>query len=160
MSGERELERRIDNIVQVGVVSEVNHKAGLCRVSFGERTSPWSPWIMPRAGKDKEYWHPDIGEQVLYFSPFGDGSEGFVQLGVMSDRMPLPKDAGEGVHIREYEDGSRFLVDRINHVLDIRDSHGSYIRMVDGDVVVKSVRHIHFNSSEPHIPPHLDYILD
>ena len=49
----RETERRIDEIVRLGVISEVQHKAGLCRVSFGERVSPLSPWLMGRAGRTR-----------------------------------------------------------------------------------------------------------
>lgn len=128
----RELERRIDNLIQAGVVCEVNHKGGVCRVSFGSRVSSWSPWIMERCGKDKEYWHPDIGEQVLYLSPYGDGSEGYVLMGVMSNKMPLPAEADADRHVVEYGDGSRILVDRKEHLVEIRDSFGSAIRMRDG----------------------------
>ena len=156
----RETERRIDEIVRLGVISEVQHKAGLCRVSFGERVSPLSPWLMGRAGKDKEYWHPDIGEQAVFVSPYGDGSEGFVMVGIMSDKMPLPEFAQEDLYIKVYEDGTRFMVDRKNHVVDFRDSYGSYLRMADGDIVLKSARHIHLNSREAHIPEHLNYVLD
>ncbi len=156
----RELERRIDQLFTWGVISEVDHEAGLCRVSFGERVSPLSPWLMARCGMDKEYWHPDIGEQALFVSPYGDGSEGFVMVGIMSDRMPLPEFAQENLYIREYADGTTMKVDRKKHVVDFRDSYGSYIRMVDGDIVLKSKRHIHLNSSQPHIPPHLNYVLD
>ena len=139
----RETERRIDEIVRLGVISEVQHKAGLCRVSFGERVSPLSPWLMGRCGKDKEYWHPDIGEQAVFVSPYGDGSEGFVLVGLFSDKCPLPEFAQEDLYIKVYEDGTRFMVDRKNHVVDFRDSYGSYLRMADGDIVLKSARHIH-----------------
>lgn len=128
----RELERRIDQLIHAGVICDVDHKNGLCRVSFGERVSPWSPWIMGRCGKDKEYWHPDLGEQVLFLSPYGDGSEGFVQMGVMSDKIPIPAEADEDRHVIEYGDGARILVDRKDHIVEILDSFGSAIRMEDG----------------------------
>jgi phage baseplate assembly protein V len=134
---DRETERRFGELFRFGVISEVRHEDGLCRVSFGERVSPPSPWIMGRCGKDKEYWHPDIGEQAVFFSPGGEGSAGFVVVGVMSDRMPLPADAGEGKHITEYEDGTRILVDRKQHLLEILDSFGSSIRMEGGYIHIK-----------------------
>jgi len=129
---DRETERRIGQLIQLGVVCDVAHEDGLCRVSFGTRVSPWSPWVMGRAGKDKDYWHPDIGEQALYFSPYGDGSEGIVMFGIMSNRMPLPDGAAKDRHITEYGDGSRVLVDRAEHVIEISDSYGSAIRMHSG----------------------------
>lgn len=128
----RELERRVDQIVLPGVISEVQHESGLCRVSFGDRVSPLSPWIMGRCGLDKEYWHPDIGEQAIFFSPYGDGSEGFVMVGVMSDKFPLPVEARERRHIIEYEDGTRYMVDSKDHVVEWKDSHNSAVKMHDG----------------------------
>ena len=129
---DREAERRIEQIVKMGVISEVDHRAGLCRVSFGERVSPPSPWLMGRCGKDKEYWAPDIGEQAIFFSPYGDGSEGIVMTGIFSDRIPLPAEAGEGRHVTEYADGTRMLVDRNAHIVEIKDSSNSAIRMAEG----------------------------
>ena len=141
----RELERRVDEIVGLGVISEVQHEAGLCRVSFGERVSPLSPWLMGRAGKDKEFWHPDIGEQAVFVSPYGDGSEGFVMMGIMSDKMPLPAEAGKDKHVTEYADGTRFLVDRQQHIVEIRDSYGSVIRMAGGDITIKAAGNVYIN---------------
>jgi phage baseplate assembly protein V len=134
---DNETERRLGEIVKLGVISEVNHAAGLCRVSFGTRVSPLSPWSMGRCGKDKEYWHPDIGEQVLFFSPYGDGSDGVVMTGLFSSKIPLPEEAAEGKHITEYADGTRILIDRGAHVVEIKDSFGSVIRMADGYIDLK-----------------------
>ena len=147
MSGGSELERRISETLRVGVVSEVQPEKGLCRVSFGERVSPLSPWFAPRAGKDREFWHPDVGEQAVYFSPYGDGSEGFVLPGIFSNKMPLPDGAREGLHIIEYEDGTRIEVDRKEHVVEIKDSYGSYIRMADGDILIQATRELLLNDA-------------
>lgn len=127
-----EAERRISNLIQYGVISEIQHEKGLCRVSFGTRVSPLSPWLMGRCGDDKEFWHPDIGEQALFLSPFGDGSQGVVLVGVKSNKRPLPEGAREGIYIREFKDGSRITVDRNEHVHEWRDSFGSRIVMRDG----------------------------
>ena len=67
-----EQERRFANLIQLGVISEVQPEKGLCRVSFGTRVSPLSPWLMGRCGDDKEFWHPDLGEQAVFLSPYGD----------------------------------------------------------------------------------------
>ena len=55
--------------------------------------------------------------------------------------MPLPDGAREGLHIVEYEDGTRIEVDRKEHVVEIKDSYGSYIRMADGDIRIRGARH-------------------
>ena len=134
-----EQESRFANLIQLGVISEVQPDKGLCRVSFGERVSPLSPWLMGRCGDDKEFWHPDIGEQAIFFSPYGDGSEGIVMIGVMSNKKPLPAGAREGLYIKEFKDGSRIEIDRKDHVVLIKDSFGSYIKMAGGDIIVKSI---------------------
>ena len=127
-----EQERRFANLIQFGVISEVRPEKGLCRVSFGSRVSPPSPWLMGRCGNDKEYWHPDIGEQALFLSPYGDGSEGVVLVGIKSDSKPLPECAGEGLYIREFKDGSRITIDRNEHIHEWRDAYGSSIKMENG----------------------------
>ncbi len=134
---DRETERRLGEIVKIGVISEVQHEKGLCRVSFGERVSPLSKWFMCRCGKDKDYWHPDIGEEAAFISPFGDGSHGFVLVGISSDKMPLPEGAGENVRITEYADGTRLTIDREKHIVDLTDSYGSSIRMEGGYIYLK-----------------------
>ncbi len=140
-----EQERRFANLIQLGVISEVQPEKGLCRVSFGERVSPLSPWLMGRCGDDKEYWHPDIGEQAMFLSPYGDGSEGIVMVGVVSNKRPLPTGAREGLYIKEFKDSSRIEIDRKNHIVLIKDSFGSYIKMADGDIILKSYGKIRLN---------------
>lgn len=133
-----EQERRFANLIQLGVISEVQPDKGLCRVSFGTRVSPLSPWLMGRCGDDKEYWHPDLGEQAVFLSPYGDGSEGIVLVGVKSTKKPLPTGAKEGLYIKEFKDGTRIEVDRNEHIVLIKDSFGSYIKMADGNITIKS----------------------
>ncbi len=136
-----ELERRVCNLIQIGAISEVRPEEGLCRVSFGERTSPLSPWLSARAGHDKEFWHPDIGEQAIFFSPYGDGTQGFVLTGMFSNVVPLPEGSRTGMRIVEYGDGTRMEVDRENHVVRIVDSYGSAIRMAEGYIdLMPSIR--------------------
>ncbi|MEG1798705.1 MAG: phage baseplate assembly protein V [Synergistaceae bacterium] len=140
-----EQERRFANLIQLGVISEVQPGKGLCRVSFGERVSPLSPWLMGRCGDDKEFWHPDIGEQAIFLSPYGDGSEGIVMIGIMSNKRPLPTGVREGLYIKEFKDGSRIEIDRNSHIVLIKDSYGSYIKMADGDIILKSSGKIRLN---------------
>lgn len=132
-------ERRFGNLIQYGRICEVQPENGLCRVELSPtRVSPLVPWLMSRCGFDKEFWHPDLGEQAIFFSPFGDGSDGFVLTGIMSDSMPLPSGAREGFYIKEFKDGTRIEIDRNAHTVKIKDSFGSYIKMAGGDILIKS----------------------
>ena len=60
-------------------------------------------------------------------------------IGVMSNKKPLPAGAREGLYIKEFKDGSRIEIDRKDHVVLIKDSFGSYIKMAGGDIIVKSI---------------------
>ncbi|MDO5562514.1 MAG: phage baseplate assembly protein V [Synergistaceae bacterium] len=131
-----ESERRFANLIQFGEICEVEPEKGLCRVDFGDRVSPSSPWLMERCGDDKDFWHPDLHEQVVFLSPFGDGSEGLVLRGVPSNKKPLPTGAREGLYIKEFKDGTRIEVDRNTHVINIKDSYGSYIRFAGGYIYI------------------------
>ena len=134
-----ETERRFGNIIQYGEICEVQPEKGLCRMKLSEtRVSPLSPWLMTRCGDDKDFWHPDLHEQAIFFSPGGEGSDGFVIVGMFSDARPLPSGAREGLYIKEFKDGARIEVDRENHVVSIKDFHGSFIKMIDGDIRIKS----------------------
>lgn len=114
-----ELERRISELVRVGVISEVQPEQGLCRVSFGSRVSPLSPWLALRAGGDRDFWHPDIGEQALFLSPYGDGSEGIVLPGLFSNKIPIPEGVRPGLHVTEYGDAIRIERDRATGTIRI-----------------------------------------
>lgn len=137
-----EIERRLSEMIRVGVISEVRPDEGLCRVSFGRRPSPLSKWIAGRAGTDRDWWHPDVGEQVLYLSPYGDGSEGFALPGLYSTKRPAPDRAREDRHVIEYGDGTRVEVDREEHRVEIVDSYGSAIRMIDGYIYLAPAKQV------------------
>lgn len=114
-----ELLRRLENTVRLGTIAAVRHEApARCRVKTGGNTTDWLPWITGRAGKDRTWWAPEVGEQVLVFSPGGNLSAGVVMPGCYSDSHPQPDDDPE-VSCIEFEDGVRIEYNRARHVLTI-----------------------------------------
>lgn len=91
-----ELRRRIDNIIRIGVIAEVQlrgentQKAWLCRVNTGNLTTNFIPWCTPRAGDARLWWAPSVGEQVMIFSISGNPETAIVGPSLFSDDFPPP----------------------------------------------------------------------
>lgn len=87
------MEEAINNIVRVGTVVNRDHGLYRCRVEFQDNDKLVSYWCQVatlRAYKDRMFWMPEIGEQVLcLFLPFGH-EQGFVVGSLYStkDRPP------------------------------------------------------------------------
>ncbi len=56
--------RRLQNLIRVGVVVEVDTQKG-CRVKTGDLVTDWLKWITLRAGQTRTLSAPSKGEQVL-----------------------------------------------------------------------------------------------
>lgn len=100
-----ELTRRLANLVRVGTVAELDAAQARVRVSVGEATTAWLPWLTARAGADATWWAPSVGEQVLLVAPSGDLAQAFA-LPALYGPAAGPPASGEAVHRVQYADGS------------------------------------------------------
>ena len=73
-----ELERRLSNLINIGVVSEVDYDKCTARVKIGEIETAHLDFATIKAGKAKIWNPPEIGEQVLVLSPCGDLNNGII----------------------------------------------------------------------------------
>ncbi len=132
MAGEKdfaltEMDRRLANIVRLGTVEEADYAQARVRIRCGDMLTGWLPWLTGRAGKDRDWWAPDLGEQVMVLSPSGDPLQGAVLFGVYQDSAPQPEtDVNKRTVV--FEDGTTVTYDRKNHKLDV---------LIKGDVAVK-----------------------
>ena len=63
-----EILRRLENLVRLGTIAEVRHaKPARVRVKTGKVTTAWRPWFALRAGEDREWDPPTVGEPVILF---------------------------------------------------------------------------------------------
>ena len=114
-----ELLRRLENAVRLGTIAQVRHAApARCRVKTGENTTDWLPWMTQRAGKDRTWWAPEVGEQVLVLSPGGNMGSGVVLPGIYSDSHPQPDDDPD-VSCVKFEDGASMEYNRATGELTI-----------------------------------------
>jgi len=111
-----ELERTRANLLQVGVVEQADYASARVRVLMGGLTSAWLPWTALRAGGDRTWSAPEIGEQVLVACPDGDPASGIV-LGAIYQAAHAAPAASAEVHRTTYSDGAMVEYDRAAHKL-------------------------------------------
>ncbi|GJN53054.1 phage baseplate assembly protein V [Pseudomonas sp. 32.2.56] len=112
MNSLAELARLIENLIRFGTVAEVQVEPPRVRVKSGNITTAWRPWLNLRAGADREWDPPTVGEQVVLFSPSGNLAQGVALAGLFSDQIPANGDR-EGLHRRTYRDGAVIEYDSI-----------------------------------------------
>jgi phage baseplate assembly protein V len=126
--------RRLHNLIRYGVVAEVDYTGDTAdypaiRVSLqdGELTSDWIPWATLRAGNDRVWDPPEVGEVVLLLSSSGELANALALPAVFSDGNQNGDRAG--LHRRTYQDGTIIEYDREEHTLtiDTTESTGSVI---------------------------------
>ncbi len=125
-----EINRRLVNMITLGVVIEANYESAQLRVEIGELMTGWLPWITTRAGGDRSWWAPEIGEQVIVFSPNGDLTQGLV-LSALFQQKNSPPAAQPHIHKTEYADGAIIEYDRQAH-------HLSAVLPAGGTVTIKA----------------------
>jgi phage baseplate assembly protein V len=123
------LSRLIENIIRLGTISAVQMNPPRVRVKTGTLTTGWLPWIVPRAGADRE-WNPATEhEQVILLSPSGQLGNGIVLTGLFSDLIQ-PNGDSEGLHRCTYRDGTVIEYDSIAHHLNATLADGGTTNLV------------------------------
>jgi len=73
------LEKKLENIVQYGVIKEVDTANSLVIADLGNNlTSPKLPYLVNNSGNASVYFVPKIGDQVIVISPSGNIEHGFI----------------------------------------------------------------------------------
>lgn len=101
---------------KTAIVSAVNEQTHRVRVELPDLDGLETGWLMVLAAKtleDKEYWLPDIGEQVAVLLD-SHGEDGCVLGAVYSDVDTVPVASKNKWH-RRFKDGSTFEYDRELH---------------------------------------------
>lgn len=129
-----DIERRLANLIRIGVVEELDTSAARVRVRIGELLTAAIPWLTHRAGADRSWWAPEPGEQVVVLSPSGELAQAVVLPALYRSSAPAPADAAT-VHRVVYEDGTTIEYDRAAHKLKATVV-GDVEVTADGDVTI------------------------
>lgn len=100
-----ELYRLLCNLVRTGVVAEVDLTTQRCRVTSGQLSTTWLPWLTHRAGRSRTWWAPSVGEQVVLLAIGGELSTAFVLPALYSDASPAPSASADAWHVA-FPDGA------------------------------------------------------
>jgi phage baseplate assembly protein V len=115
------VENVLQNLIRVGRVSSINPEKATVRVLFEDKDNLVSydlPVIVPQTMKNKDYYMPDIGEQVLcIFLPNGI-QEGFC-LGSFYSEKDKPAENNPNIRGVTFEDGSKITFNRKTKTLEV-----------------------------------------
>lgn len=111
-----ELNRKLANIIRVGLVKEIDYEKARVRVKVGEFLTDYLPWITYRAGEDKSWSPPSIDEQVIVLSPGGELSLGVVLPAIY---RAIPQECQKTANILEFGDGTKLSYDSGKNHLEI-----------------------------------------
>lgn len=114
--------RRLSNVARYGTVAEADYTGATAgfpairvQLQDGEITSDWVPWFTPRAGKDRVWDPPEVGEVVMLLAPSGDLANGVAIPGLFSNGNANGDRAG--LQRRTFDDGTVVEYDRQSHKL-------------------------------------------
>ena len=86
------LERQVSNVIKQAKVTEVNTETGLVSCEYEqEKIIKDRPFFTRKAGEDKDYWLPSVGELGLLISPSGDLANAIFIPGINYINYPLPE---------------------------------------------------------------------
>ncbi|MFE8348658.1 MAG: phage baseplate assembly protein V, partial [Xylella fastidiosa subsp. multiplex] len=72
-------------------VAELDPATACVRIEAGELLTGWLPVMASRAGADRSWWLPHLGEQVIALCPNGDSALGIVLPGSLyQETFPAP----------------------------------------------------------------------
>lgn len=123
-----EVERKLNNLVRAGTVAEADYAAAKVRVTIGPITTGWLPWLTARAGADRSWWAPEVGEQVVLLAPAGELAQAWVLPAGFSDMAPAPA-ASADVMRAVFGDGLVIEHDRAARrtTINARESEGTLV---------------------------------
>lgn len=116
MNSIAELSRLLENLVRLGTIAEVQHAPPRVKVQTGGILTTLLPWLALRAGADRDWDPPTVGEQVILLSPSGQLTNGIAITGLFSDAIPANGDRA-GLKRRTYADGAVVEYDSVAHHL-------------------------------------------
>lgn len=113
-----ELARRLENMIRLGTVAEVDHDGPRprVRVQTGKLLTTFRPFLTLRAGTTRTWNPPTVGEDCVLFSLSGDPAQAIALVGLNSESHPAPANSPD-LDRTEYPDGALIQYDHAAHLL-------------------------------------------
>ncbi len=134
--GLAELERRLANIVKIGVIQETNHADKKLRVAMGETQTAWLPWPA-EIGNNFIRWRPlRVGQQVVLVAPSGELNQAVIVGQLYGGGFEAPAD-DETLDLIQFDDGTKLQYDSSAHCLTA-EVGGCEVTMDQSSIQLKS----------------------
>ncbi len=105
MTTTAELNRRLENLIRLGTIAEVNHAARTLRVKCGDLLTNWLPWPAD-IGRNYRRWRPLRKDtQVVLACPSGDLAQAVIVQILYTNTLTAPN-VDPDVDLIQFEDGS------------------------------------------------------
>ena len=102
----KELERKTENVIAIGTISETDHAAGQVRIKIGEIVTAPLPWPADQ-GRNYTRWRPlRVGQQVVVACPSGDPAQAVVIAMLYTETLTRPS-ADPELDVIDFESGTR-----------------------------------------------------
>lgn len=122
-----ELYRLLANLIMIGVVDQLDEDNERVRVAADGMLTDWIPWGERRAGPTKRTWEPpDVGEQVVVLSPYGDPAQAVVLCSINQDKFPAPANK-KTIDRTVYSDGTTVEYDTATTTLTVDVGKGKVV---------------------------------
>lgn len=155
-----ELERSRANLARIGTVVAADYAKARVRVTLGELTTAWLPWLSVRAGGDRTWAAPEVGEQVAVLCPDGDPAAGVVLGAIYCTANAAPASAAT-VARTTYADGAVIEYDRAAHRLSAVLPAGATVTLVaDGGMTINAEGGVTLNAADGNVVVQGDVIAD
>ena len=110
-------------LVRVGVVSSTNPEKNTCRVTFTDKDNLVSGDLRilhKGSAGNKDYWMPDIDDEVVCIFPTNDESyyDGFI-IGTLFNEKDKPNANLQDVTRTDFKDGTSIEYNRKSHAMKI-----------------------------------------
>lgn len=113
-----DLLRRLDNLVRLGTIAEVDLTTATARVNSGGITTDFLPWLTFRAGTSKTWSAPTVGEQCVVLSTSGEFTTGVILFGLYTQNAPS-QSADE--HLFHFSDGAEISYNTATSTLTVKN---------------------------------------
>ncbi|AYO37727.1 phage baseplate assembly protein V [Serratia sp. P2ACOL2] len=116
--GTAELIRLLENVIRIGVVTEIDEDTWRVRVASGELDTNWLRWNAQRAGEFSIWMPPSIGEQVWLVCIGGNPETAIIGGSLYSNEHPAPGSSSNEMVITA-PDGAKFRYDADAGALEV-----------------------------------------
>lgn len=126
-----DLNRRLENLLRLGTIAEVDHAARKVRVQSGELTGNWLDWPA-EIGRNYKRWRPlREGTQVLIGCISGDPAQAQIIGMLYTDAIASPS-TDEEIDLIQFDDGSYI---KHNHTARLLEFHSAGELKLSGEQI-------------------------